>query len=46
MARKGRTWGRPNTPWGSKIYFKPSMGRVIARKPGCREEKQQGVESK
>ena len=34
MATKGRTYGRPNTPWGSKIYFKPSMGRVIARKPG------------
>ena len=34
MARKGRTYGRPNTPWGTKVYFKPSMGRVIARKPG------------
>ena len=34
MARLGRTYGRPNTPWGTKVYFKPAMGRVIARKPG------------
>jgi len=34
MARLGRTYGRPNTPWGTKVYFKPSMGRVIGRKPG------------
>ena len=34
MARLGRTYGRPNTPWGTKVYFKPSMGRVIARTPG------------
>jgi len=34
VARLGRTYGRPNTPWGTKVYFKPAMGRVIARKPG------------
>jgi len=34
MATPGRTHGRPNSPFGVKWYFKPSMGRVIGRIPG------------
>ena len=34
MATLGRTYGRPNTPFGSKVYYKPSMGRIIFRIPG------------
>jgi hypothetical protein len=30
----GQTSGSPNTPYGSKVYYKPSMGRIIFRKPG------------
>lgn len=30
----GQTAGRPNTPFGTKVYYKPSMGKVIFRKPG------------
>jgi len=30
----GQTGGSPNTPFGTKVYYKPSMGRVIFRKPG------------
>jgi len=34
MATPGRTYGRPNSPFGVKWFFKPSMGRVIGRIPG------------
>jgi len=34
MAEKGQTPGNPNTPYGVKVYYKPSMGRIIFRKPG------------
>ena len=31
---KGQTPGNPNTPIGAKAFYKPSMGRLIMRKPG------------
>jgi hypothetical protein len=30
----GQTAGRPNTPFGTKVYYKPSLGKVVFRKPG------------
>jgi hypothetical protein len=30
----GQTMGSPNTPYGTKVFYKPSMGRIIFRKPG------------
>ena len=31
---KRQTFGTPNTPVGAKAFYKPSMGRLILRKPG------------
>jgi hypothetical protein len=30
----GQTGGSPNTPFGTKVFYRPSMGKVIFRKPG------------
>jgi len=48
MASLGRTYGRPNTPFGSKVYYKPSMGRIIFRIPGVvrRSEKVLAINAK
>ena len=32
--RVKRTAGTPNTPIGAKAFFKPSIGRLVMRKPG------------
>jgi len=34
MATAGQTAGNPNTPFGVKVYYKPSLGKVVFRKPG------------
>jgi hypothetical protein len=31
---KGQTPGSPNTPVGAKAYYKPSLGKIVLRKPG------------
>jgi len=31
---KGQTAGSPNTPVGAKAYYKPSIGKMVLRKPG------------
>jgi hypothetical protein len=31
---KGQTAGSPNTPFGTKVYYKPTLGKVVFRKPG------------
>ena len=30
----GQTRGHANTPFGTKVYYKPSLGKVVFRKPG------------
>jgi len=30
----GQTAGSPNTPFGTKVYYKPALGKVVFRKPG------------
>jgi len=30
----GQTAGHANTPFGTKVYYKPSLGKVVFRKPG------------
>lgn len=30
----GNTAGHANTPFGTKVYYKPSLGKVVFRKPG------------
>ena len=34
MATPGRTWKMPNSPFGVKWFFKPSLGKVIGRISG------------
>lgn len=34
MVSKGQTAGNPNTPFGVKVFYKPSLGKVVFRKPG------------
>jgi hypothetical protein len=29
-----QTRGRPNTPVGAKAFYKPTLGKLILRKPG------------
>jgi len=31
---KGQTSGSPNTGIGAKAYYKPSLGKIVLRKPG------------
>lgn len=30
----GETLGNPNTPVGVKVFYRPTMGKLILRKPG------------
>ncbi len=32
--KMGQTRGHANTPFGTKVFYKPSLGKVVFRKPG------------
>ncbi|MBW2671931.1 MAG: hypothetical protein JRD89_00780 [Deltaproteobacteria bacterium] len=35
LGQKGQTAGRViNTPYGTRVYWKPSLGKIVFRKPG------------
>jgi len=35
LGELGQTAGRViNTPYGTRVYFKPSLGKMVFRKPG------------
>jgi hypothetical protein len=34
MGSLGQTAGNANTPFGTKVFYKPSLGKVVFRKPG------------